>query len=289
MSEAAGTRPEAEPETLISIRGLKNSFGDQIVHEGLDLDVRRGEILGVVGGSGTGKSVLMRSVIGLQRPDEGEIFVFGQPVIGRDEGELQPIRKRWGILFQGAALFSTLTVAENVEVPLREFYPRLGGKLLDEIASYKIVMVGLPADAGPKYPAELSGGMRKRAGIARALALDPELLFLDEPTAGLDPIGAAAFDELIRDLSGRLDLTVFLITHDLDTLYSICDRVAVIADHKVVAVGTIPELLALDHEWIQEYFRGPRGRAAEEANEANEAEAEALAEEQAAEEGGAER
>jgi phospholipid/cholesterol/gamma-HCH transport system ATP-binding protein len=288
MIQAAQTRPgaEAEPETLISIRGLRNSFGDQIVHEGLDLDVRRGEILGVVGGSGTGKSVLMRSVIGLQRPDEGEIFVFGQPVIGRDEGELQSIRKRWGILFQGAALFSTLTVAENVEVPLREFYPRLGGKLLDEIASYKIVMVGLPPDAGPKYPAELSGGMRKRAGIARALALDPELLFLDEPTAGLDPIGAAAFDDLIRDLSKRLDLTVFLITHDLDTLYSICDRVAVIADHKVVAVGTIPELLALDHEWIQEYFRGPRGRAAEEANEANEAEA--LAEEKAAEKGGAE-
>jgi phospholipid/cholesterol/gamma-HCH transport system ATP-binding protein len=288
MIQAAQTRPgaEAEPETLISIRGLRNSFGDQIVHEGLDLDVRRGEILGVVGGSGTGKSVLMRSVIGLQRPDEGEIFVFGQPVIGRDEGELQSIRKRWGILFQGAALFSTLTVAENVEVPLREFYPRLGGKLLDEIASYKIVMVGLPPDAGPKYPAELSGGMRKRAGIARALALDPELLFLDEPTAGLDPIGAAAFDDLIRDLSKRLDLTVFLITHDLDTLYSICDRVAVIADHKVVAVGTIPELLALDHEWIQEYFRGPRGRAAEEANEANEAEA--LAEEQAAKNGGAE-
>jgi phospholipid/cholesterol/gamma-HCH transport system ATP-binding protein len=288
MSEAARSRTEAEPEILISIRGLKNSFGDQIVHEGLDLDLRRGEILGVVGGSGTGKSVLMRSVIGLQRPDEGEIFVFGQPVIGRDERELQSIRKRWGILFQGAALFSTLTVAENVEVPLREFYPRLGGKLLDEIASYKIVMVGLHADAGPKYPAELSGGMRKRAGIARALALDPELLFLDEPTAGLDPIGAAAFDELIRELSSRLDLTVFLITHDLDTLYSICDRVAVIADHKVVAVGTISELLALDHEWIQEYFRGPRGRAAEEANEANEAEAEALAEERAAQEGGAE-
>jgi phospholipid/cholesterol/gamma-HCH transport system ATP-binding protein len=282
----AEARTEAESEIVISIRGLKNSFGDQIVHEGLDLDVRRGEILGVVGGSGTGKSVLMRSVIGLQRPDEGEIVVFGEPVIGRDESVLQKIRKRWGILFQGAALFSTLTVAENVEVPLREFYPRLGSKLLDEIASYKIVIVGLAPDAGPKYPAELSGGMRKRAGIARALALDPELLFLDEPTAGLDPIGAAAFDELIRDLSKRLDLTVFLITHDLDTLYSICDRVAVIADRKVVAVGTIPELLALDHEWIQEYFRGPRGRAAEEANEANEAEA--LAEEQAAEEGGAE-
>jgi phospholipid/cholesterol/gamma-HCH transport system ATP-binding protein len=230
----------------------------------------------VVGGSGTGKSVLMRSIIGLQRPDAGEITVFGEPMLDRDEGELQGIRKRWGILFQGAALFSTLTVAENVEVPLREFYPRLGEKLLDEIAAYKIVMSGLSPDAGPKYPAELSGGMRKRAGIARALALDPELLFLDEPTAGLDPIGAAAFDELIVELRERLDLTVLLITHDLDTLYAICDRVAVIADRKVIAIGTIPELLALDHEWIQEYFRGPRGRAAEEATEADaEAKAEA--------------
>ncbi len=261
-------QPQAEPEIVISIRGLRNSFGEQVVHEDLDLDVRYGEILGVVGGSGTGKSVLLRSIIGLQTPDAGEISVFGQEVIGRPDSELQGIRKRWGILFQGAALFSTLTVAENIQVPLREFYPRLGEKLLDEIASYKIVMVGLPADTGSKFPAELSGGMKKRAGIARALALDPELLFLDEPTAGLDPIGAAAFDNLIRDLSKRLGLTVFLITHDLDTLYSICDRVAVLADHKVVAVGTIPELLALDHEWIQEYFRGPRGRAAEEANEA---------------------
>jgi phospholipid/cholesterol/gamma-HCH transport system ATP-binding protein len=262
--------PEREPEIVISIRGLRNTFGEQVVHEDLDLDVRRGEILGVVGGSGTGKSVLMRSIIGLQRPDAGEIKVFGQPVIDRGDSELQPIRKRWGILFQGAALFSTLTVAENIQVPLREFYPRLSEQLLDEIAAYKIVMVGLPVDTGAKFPAELSGGMRKRAGIARALAMDPELLFLDEPTAGLDPIGAAAFDELIRDLSTRLGLTVFLITHDLDTLYSICDRVAVIADREVVAVGTIPELLALDHEWIQEYFRGPRGRAAEEANEAAE-------------------
>ncbi|HEX5184843.1 MAG TPA: ABC transporter ATP-binding protein [Allosphingosinicella sp.] len=258
---------------VISVRHLSNSFGEQVIHENLDLDVRRGEILGVVGGSGTGKSVLLRSIIGLQTPDEGEITVFGQKVIGRPDSVLQPIRKRWGILFQGAALFSTLTVAENVQVPLREFYPRLSEQLLDEIASYKIVMVGLPVDAGSKYPAELSGGMKKRAGIARALALDPELLFLDEPTAGLDPIGATAFDELVYDLSRRLGLTVFLITHDLDTLYSICDRVAVLADHKVVAVGTIPELLALDHEWIQEYFRGPRGRAAEEANEAAEEEA----------------
>ena len=260
------------PQPIISVHGLKNSFGEQVVHEDLDLDVYPGEILGVVGGSGTGKSVLMRSIIGLQRPDSGEVTVFGEHILDRDDQELQGIRKRWGILFQGAALFSTLTVAENVEVPLREFYPRLGQKLMDEIAAYKIVMVGLPADSGPKYPAELSGGMRKRAGIARALAMDPELLFLDEPTAGLDPIGAAAFDQLIRDLSKRLGLTVFLITHDLDTLYAICDRVAVLADRKVIAVGTIPELLALDHDWIQEYFRGPRGRAAEEAKEdANEA------------------
>jgi phospholipid/cholesterol/gamma-HCH transport system ATP-binding protein len=258
----------AAPENVIEVRGLKNSFGEQIVHEGLDLELRRGEILGVVGGSGTGKSVLMRSIIGLQRPDAGEVLVFGQPILERDEAELQPLRKRWGILFQGAALFSTLTVAENVQVPLREFYPRLSEKLLDEIAAYKIVMSGLTPDAGPKFPAELSGGMRKRAGIARALALDPELLFLDEPTAGLDPIGAAGFDHLILDLKARLDLTVFLITHDLDTLYAICDRVAVLADGRVVAAGTIPELLALDHEWIQEYFRGPRGRAAEDAVEA---------------------
>jgi phospholipid/cholesterol/gamma-HCH transport system ATP-binding protein len=263
---------EADP--VIEVRGLRNSFGEAIIHDGLDLEVRRGEILGVVGGSGTGKSVLMRSIIGLQRPDEGEVHVFDEPMLDRDDSALQPIRKRWGILFQGAALFSTLTVAENVQVPLREFYPRLSEKLLDEIAAYKIVMVGLPADAGPKFPAELSGGMRKRAGIARALALDPELLFLDEPTAGLDPIGAAAFDQLVLNLKDRLGLTVFLITHDLDTLYAICDRVAVLADKKVIAVGTIPELLALDHEWIQEYFRGPRGRAAEEAVEA-EAEARA--------------
>jgi phospholipid/cholesterol/gamma-HCH transport system ATP-binding protein len=265
---------DQEYDIVISVRGLGNRFGEQIVHEDLDLDVHRGEIVGVVGGSGTGKSVLMRSIIGLQRPESGEVTVFGESILDRDEQELQGLRRRWGILFQGAALFSTLTVAENVEVPLREFYGRLTDKLLDEIAAYKIIMVGLPEDTGPKYPSELSGGMKKRAGIARALALDPELLFLDEPTAGLDPIGAAAFDQLIKDLSRRLGLTVFLITHDLDTLYAICDRVAVLADRKVIAVGTIPELLALDHEWIQEYFRGPRGRAAEEANEeANEAEA----------------
>jgi phospholipid/cholesterol/gamma-HCH transport system ATP-binding protein len=252
-----------ETENIIEVRGLKNGFGTQLVHDGLDLDGRRGEILGVVGGSGTGKSVLMRSIIGLQNPLEGEITVFGESMIGRDEEEAKDVRQRWGILFQGAALFSTLTVAENVQVPIREYFPKIDEQLLEEIASYKIVMSGLPAEAGPKFPSELSGGMKKRAGIARALALDPDLLFLDEPTAGLDPIGAAAFDGLIRELRNALGLTVFLITHDLDTLYAICDRVAVLADKKVVAIGTIPELLALDHEWIQEYFRGPRGRAAE--------------------------
>jgi phospholipid/cholesterol/gamma-HCH transport system ATP-binding protein len=249
-------------ESLICVRGLKNAFGEQVVHEGLDLDVRRGEILGVVGGSGTGKSVLMRSIIGLQTPVEGEIRVFGESTIGREETDAIEIRKRWGVLFQGGALFSTLSVAENVQVPLREFYPELSPALMAEIANYKVVMTGLPAEAGPKYPSELSGGMKKRAGLARALALDPELLFLDEPTAGLDPIGAAAFDELTRSLQHSLGLTVFLITHDLDTLHAICDRVAVLADKKVIAVGTIPELLALDHPWIQEYFNGPRGRAA---------------------------
>lgn len=252
----------ADSQNIIEVRGLKNAFGSQVIHENLDLDVRRGEILGVVGGSGTGKSVLMRSIIGLQSPAAGDVQVFGEPTLDRDEVDTVEIRKRWGVLFQGGALFSTLTVAENVQVPLREFYPSLDLALLDEIASFKVMMTGLPAEAGPKYPAELSGGMKKRAGLARALALDPELLFLDEPTAGLDPIGAAAFDDLTKSLQKTLGLTVFLITHDLDTLYAICDRVAVLADKRVIAVGTIDELLALDHSWIQEYFRGPRGRAA---------------------------
>lgn len=257
----------SERESLIRVRGLKNQFGDQVIHENLDLDVRRGEILGVVGGSGTGKSVLMRSIIGLQTPAAGTIEVFGENTIGREETEATEIRKKWGVLFQGGALFSTLTVAENVQVPLKEFYPKLKPALLDEIAGYKVVMTGLPANAGPKYPSELSGGMKKRAGLARALALDPQLLFLDEPTAGLDPIGAAAFDDLTASLQKTLGLTVFLITHDLDTLHAICDRVAVLADKKVIAVGTIDELLALDHPWIQEYFNGPRGRAATDAQE----------------------
>lgn len=256
----------------IIIEGLCNGFGDQLIHENLSLKVRRGEILGVVGGSGTGKSVLMRSIIGLQQPRGGSIKVFGNEVAdGIDAQESKDIRPRWGVLFQGGALFSTLTVGENVEVPLKQFYPELSEELLHEIARYKVRLSGLPEDATSKYPSQLSGGMRKRAGLARALALDPELLFLDEPTAGLDPIGAAAFDRLTRELTDTLGLTVFLITHDLDTLYEICDRVAVLADKRVIAVGTIPELLATDHQWIQEYFNGPRGRAASQSKERVEA------------------
>jgi phospholipid/cholesterol/gamma-HCH transport system ATP-binding protein len=247
----------------IVVKGLVNRFGEQTVHEDLSLTVNRGEILGVVGGSGTGKSVLMRSIIGLQTPSEGEVEVFGRSMTNAEPDENLGIRNRWGVLFQGGALFSTLTVGENVEVPLKQFYPEIEPDLMHEIARYKVMLSGLPEDAATKYPAELSGGMKKRAGLARALALDPELLFLDEPTAGLDPIGAAAFDRLTRELKQTLGLTVFLITHDLDTLYEICDRVAVLADKKVIAVGTIPELLETDHPWIEEYFNGPRGRAAQ--------------------------
>ena len=248
-------------EIVIRVTGLANRFGEQEVHKDINLEVRAGEILGVVGGSGTGKSVLMRSILGLQIPTAGTIEVFGADVHSLDDAAAKDLRRRWGVLFQDGALFSSLTVAENIEVPMREFYA-LAQPLMDEIAGYKIAMVGLPSLAGPKLPSELSGGMRKRAGLARALALDPALLFLDEPTAGLDPIGAAAFDTLIKTLRDTMRFTVFLITHDLDTLHAICDRVAVIADGMILKVGTIPELMAFDHPWVQEYFRGPRGRAA---------------------------
>ncbi|MDG2002526.1 MAG: ATP-binding cassette domain-containing protein [Novosphingobium sp.] len=253
---------EEDTEYPIVVEGLRNAFGPAVVHDNLSLKVRKGEILGVVGGSGTGKSVLMRSIIGLQYPSAGEIDVLGRSITDAAPDEVIGVRSRWGVLFQGGALFSTLTVGENVEVPLKQFYPELGDQFRKEIAQFKVQLSGLPLEDAAKYPSELSGGMRKRAGLARALALDPELLFLDEPTAGLDPIGAAAFDALTRELKETLGLTVFLITHDLDTLYEICDRVAVLADRQVIAVGTIPELLAMDHPWIQEYFNGPRGRAA---------------------------
>ncbi|PKB19479.1 phospholipid/cholesterol/gamma-HCH transport system ATP-binding protein [Novosphingobium kunmingense] len=260
-------RPGEDSRHPIKVEGLRNCFGDHVIHDDLSLTVNKGEILGVVGGSGTGKSVLMRSIIGLQIPEAGHITVLGDDITSAEDDEDIDIRSRWGVLFQGGALFSTLTVAENVEVPLKEFYPEIADDLRHEIARFKVKLSGLPSEAAAKYPSELSGGMRKRAGLARALALDPELLFLDEPTAGLDPIGAAAFDDLIRELQDTLGLTVFLITHDLDTLYEICDRVAVLADRKVIAVDTIPNLLKLDHPWIQEYFNGPRGRAAQAAQD----------------------
>jgi phospholipid/cholesterol/gamma-HCH transport system ATP-binding protein len=245
---------------VIRVRGLRNQFGSQVVHEGLDLDVRRGEILGVVGGSGTGKSVLMRSIIGLRPPQAGGIELFGQDALADAASELR--ERRVGVMFQDGALFSSLTVGENVAVPLKEHYSDLSSALVADLALLKIRLSGLSADAADKLPAQLSGGMRKRAGLARALALDPELLFLDEPTAGLDPIGAAAFDALLRTLQQSLGLTVFLITHDLDTLYAICDRVAVIAERRVLAIGTLAEVEALDHPWVREYFHGPRARAA---------------------------
>ena len=262
QNERVGRHERFRGDYPIVVEGLVNRFGEQTIHDGLDLKVRRGEILGVVGGSGTGKSVLMRSIIGLQPPTEGSIKVFGRSITDADPDEALGIRDRWGVLFQGGALFSTLTVGENVEVPLKQFYPDLSPELMHDIARYKVLLSGLPEEAVNKFPSELSGGMNKRAGLARALSLDPELLFLDEPTAGLDPIGAAAFDQLTLQLKKALGLTVFLITHDLDSLHEICDRVAVLADKKVIAVDTVPNLMELDHEWIQEYFNGPRGRAA---------------------------
>lgn len=250
-----------EQEKVITVRGLRTAFGPHVVHDGLDLDVRKGEILGVVGGSGSGKSVLLRSIIGLLIPQVGEIEVLGQNIGAIGEQEFRQLATRWGVLFQDGALFSSLTVAQNIQVPIRE-HLKLPQVLMDEIAAYKISMVGLPPDAGAKFPAELSGGMRKRAGLARALALDPEILFLDEPTSGLDPIGAAAFDRLIRQLRDALGLTVFLVTHDLDTLHAVCDRIAVLAEKRVIVVGTMEDMLRFEHPWVREYFHGPRARAA---------------------------
>ena len=264
MSEAPADMAPAndgkEPENLIEVRGLLSQFGDQVIHQDLDLDVARGEVLGVVGGSGTGKTVLLNSIIGLKEPEGGTIRIFGHDTANLSAEESADIEKRTGTLFQQGALFSSLTVLENVASPLVE-HTKLSKQTIRELAEMKIAMVGLKPESHHQKPAELSGGMRKRVGLARALALDPELLFLDEPTAGLDPIGAAAFDELIRNLSDDLGLTVFMITHDLDSLYAICDKVAVLADKGIVAKATVQELERSDHPWIKEYFLGPRGRA----------------------------
>jgi phospholipid/cholesterol/gamma-HCH transport system ATP-binding protein len=249
-------------EVVIRVEALRSVFGRQVVHDRLDLEVYRGEVLGVIGGSGAGKSVLLRSIIGLKDPDGGRVSMFGQDTTHLDADARKPFERRFGLLFQDGALFSSLTVLENVQVPLLEYYA-LPRDLLDELAMLKIRLTGLPEDAAHKYPSQLSGGMRKRAGLARALALDPEILFLDEPTSGLDPIGAAAFDELIATLRGALGLTVFLVTHDLDSLYAICDRVAVLADRRVLVNDTLPVVENVDHPWIRECFQGPRGRGAQ--------------------------
>lgn len=253
------TNPDRK--TVISIRGLRNQFGSQIVHEDLDLDIYAGEIVGIVGGSGTGKSVLLRTIVGLNRPVTGRIEVLGVDVLAADEDTQSAVAADWGVMFQDGALFSSLTVRENVEVPMRRI-AGLDPQLRRDLADLKIAMVGLPYLAGDKYPSELSGGMRKRAGLARALALDPQIVFLDEPTAGLDPIGAAEFDQLILGLSRSLGLTVFLVTHDLDSLHATCDRIAVLAERRVLVTGTMQEMLAVAHPWVHEYFHGPRARAA---------------------------
>jgi phospholipid/cholesterol/gamma-HCH transport system ATP-binding protein len=247
-------------ETIIEARGVQAGFGERLVLDGVDLDVYRGEILGFVGGSGAGKSVLMRTIIGLIPKRAGTIKVFGQDMDAASERERQAVERRWGVLFQQGALFSSLTVRENVQFPLRE-YLKLSQALMDELALAKIEMVGLDASVMDKYPSELSGGMTKRVALARALALDPDIVFLDEPTSGLDPIGAGEFDSLIATLQRTLGLTVFMVTHDLDSLHTVCDRIAVLADGRIMAAGDMNAMLASEHPWLKAYFRGKRSRA----------------------------
>ena len=265
MSEAlqgTNANPADQPErdVIIRVRGLEIGFGPKVIMKDLDLDVYRGEILGFVGGSGTGKSVLARAILGLLEKRAGTIEVFGQLLDNLSPGQRRAVERRWGVLFQQGALFSALTVKQNVQVPMREHLD-LPERLMDDLAMLKIDMVGLKPDAADKFPSELSGGMIKRAALARALALDPEILFLDEPTSGLDPIGAAEFDDLIATLQRTLGLTVYMVTHDLDSLYTVCDRIAALADGHIAAAGTVEEMLASDHPWVRSYFHGKRARA----------------------------
>lgn len=255
--DAAGA---TEPDVVIRVRDLKVAFGDKVIMDGLDLDVMRGEILGFVGGSGQGKSVLTRTILGLVQKARGTIEVFGEDVDTLNPVQRRTLERRFGVMFQQGALFSALTVKQNIQLPMRE-YLKLSPALLDEMAMVKLDLVGLAPDAADKVPSELSGGMIKRAALARALALDPEIVFLDEPTSGLDPIGAAEFDELIVTLKQTLGLTVFMVTHDLDSLYSACDRIGALADKRVIAVGPLATMLASDHPWLKAYFGGERARA----------------------------
>lgn len=245
---------------VISVRGIVNRFGAQVVHDGLDLGIETGEVFGIVGGSGSGKSVLLRTMLGLQKPVSGSVRIEGKEVTRRPERELLTVKRRYGVMFQRGALFSSLTAAENVELPIVEHYA-VGAETLRELSLLRLRMVGLPEDAARKYPAQLSGGMTKRVALARALALDPAILFLDEPTSGLDPISAAAFDRLLLDLQRGLSLTVVMITHDLDTIFRVCNRVGVIVDGRMI-VGTLDEIVRSDHPWIREYFHGERSRVA---------------------------
>ena len=258
--QANGSERNDSAEVVLSVRGLTVGFGGSTVLEDLDLDVYRGEILGFVGGSGTGKSVLMRTVLRLNRRQAGKIVILGEDFDALSYEERVAIEMRIGVLFQQGALFSGLTVLENVQVPMRE-YLDLPKSLMDDLARLKIEMVGLRPEAADLYPSELSGGMIKRAALARALALDPDLVFLDEPTSGLDPIGAAEFDELIARLRDTLGLTVYMVTHDLDSLNAVCDRIAVLGKKKVLVEGTLQEMLDFDDPWVQSYFRGKRSRA----------------------------
>ncbi|PIR31837.1 MAG: ABC transporter ATP-binding protein [Alphaproteobacteria bacterium CG11_big_fil_rev_8_21_14_0_20_44_7] len=246
-------------DTLIQVKNLTNRFGTQTVHDAVNLDIKRGEILGIVGGSGSGKSVLLRTIIGLNNPQSGEILYRGKNILKTNPKEMAEIKAKWGVLFQYSALFSSLTVEQNIAAPLRE-HTKIDERMIKNLAALKNALVGLPPEALKKMPSELSGGMKKRAGLARALTLDPEILFLDEPTSGLDAISSAKFDKLIKDLKDGLGLTVVMVTHDLDSLFSICDRVAVVVDKKLI-VDSLANIVNYDHKWIQEYFHNGRIRA----------------------------